>query len=252
MYIHDLPNETKERIFEEVYEHQCYEVVMLQKPMSTFFHMLWSYDNPLARCIIWKWLIWYTQPVLYPENIRWIKSTVYDDFYKFVHKAYNLMYKDENANPLTISKYWYNIEKLIPPRLKARLKKQNIPQIVKDILSIHQRRAPELDATQKQQLIRDLRDRFPQPSFIQPCCDWCGLGDGVITYPCKHRCCVQCFESKVNQDHYRCDVVGCDRPLERKGWNYYILKYLKHINLSKCTTCSWLIHQRYGHKCSSC
>jgi len=252
MYIHNLPNEIKELIFKEVYEHQCYEVVMSHKPMSTFFHMLWFYNNPLARCIIWKWLIWYTQPILYPENVRWIKSQVYDDVYKFVHKAHQLMYGDKNTNPLAIDKEWYNIEKFIPPRLKARLKRQNISQITKEILLLHQGKSPEINNAQKQQLIRNLRDYFSHSSFIQMCCDWCGLGDGIITYPCKHRCCIRCFESKVYRHCEVCDIVGCSVRLKRKGWNYYISKYLKHINLSRCRNCGWRIHQRYGDKCPKC
>ncbi len=261
MYIHQLSNASKETIFLKVYERQCYVKIMSNGLMRSLFDMLWLYTNPLARSIVWKWLVWVVHRSLYPEAITWRKDEVYVRFREWIRKSYNELYQrmdpsspsdPSQDSPLNLDVKWYNIEKEINRGLRTFLKRKNRDQVENHILSIHEDTrclsATFLDQRKRRQIILDFRACFPRPFFRKQECDECGLKDALITYPCKHIICTSCFTEKTKRFSVVCTVC---RDMERrdsssygtlrqKGWNHYVRKHCPHFeDYKKCVRCRY-------------
>ena len=253
MYIHQLPNEIKETIFLKVYERQCYTMVVTNKLIRTLFEMLWAYTNPLARSVVWKWLVWFVHDSLYPEALTWKKDEVYVRFREWIRKSYETLYGTREglailpSSPLKLTIKWYNIEKKINRQLRIFLKRKNRDQVETHILSIHGC-AGMVHYIKRRKLILDFRQRFPRPFFMGKECDECGVEDGLITYPCKHTICTSCFTKKVRTFSRQCLVcfkMECLRnsacgTLKQKGWNHYVRKHCPNFkDYKKCARCRY-------------
>jgi len=274
MEIYHLPNEVKEKIFIEVYERQCFDAVIEGNPSRKLIEMLWGYRNDLARSIIWKWLVWWCHRTLLPENIEFIQDHVYERFRKMILKSYNNLYGEftiiKSANPLEIQRKgeinplrWYHIENEINNYLKSFMNLRNKRQIENHIIRYHEGTGG-LYPIDKTKLIFSFCKKFPR-SYLPSLCYICGkepdFHKDIITYPCKHKICKDCFLGFVSKFDRSCHVYNpetkeiCSRELKQKGWNYYVLKHIEYNqDYQKCKRCHFIqqIHEFYNGYCGRC
>lgn len=263
MEIYELPNEVKEKIFLQVYERQCFDVLIEgENPTRKLIEMLWSYKNTLARSIVWKWIVWWCYRTLLPENIEIVKDHIYARFRKMILRSYINLYGKTGAplftNPLTIQaskgkteERWYHIEPEINTFLKTFMNIKNKEQIEKRVLRFHEGTGG-LNNQEKNLLIMSFCKRFPS-SFLPELCCRCGKEPNsfrhIITYPCQHKICRKCFLLYVAHNERRClayDIEKgklCEGELKQKGWNYYLMKHCPHKeDYQKCKKCGYFRH----------
>jgi len=277
MEIFELPNEVKEKIFIRVYERQCFDVVIEGNSTRKLIEMLWSYNNDLARAIVWKWLVWWCYRTLLPENIEFIRDHIYERFRKMIAKSYKNLYEDsgiDSVNPLEVQRKmeesvemkplrWYSIEPEINNYLKTFLHSRNKRQIEKHILRYHEG-TNGIGPVGKTTLIFSFCNKFPR-SFLPSLCFLCGKEPpshkDIITYPCKHKICKNCFLDFVSKFERSCHIYDsetkqiCGQELRQKGWNYYLLKHVKYKDdYQKCRRCHFIqkIYGFYDGYCGSC
>lgn len=265
MHICFLANELKELILVEVYERQCFEVVMSDKPFRTIYDMLWSYKNDMARGIILKWLVWFSYSVMHLPWTCPSTTTAYKSFYDLIKNAFDKICSKETKHDIFDNKAlkWYEIENKLPRKLKVLLKVRNKRYIESNVLSLHNKtigfgRDPP-SFNRRRLLILYIRRNFGSlPNEIK--CDICGLYEAQITYPCKHKLCKNCFTSNVDQNIKICEVndenkdyLYCRSLLKAKGWNYYIQQHYPRKDILKfCKRCKCLCIAKFFHTNNEC
>ena len=250
MKIYELPNEIKEKILLEVYERQCYDVVISGDPTRKLIEMLWVYKNDMARSIVWKWLVWWCHRTLLPENMEFIKDHIYERFRKMIQRSYNNLFVEKNESFPHVNELcqWYHIEPEINTFLKTFMNSKNKKQIEKHILRFHEGTGGQ-SFHEKNILISSFCNKFTR-SFLPELCRICGKdppsSKDVVTYPCKHKICKNCFLFLVSTFDRSCHIYNlekkqvCNGELKQKGWNYYLLKHYQHKkDYIKCKRCGY-------------